>query len=91
MVLNFIQFLPSSIRGVVLGFAARAVGSIENDCSSDDESQSLSGALCVVFNCESLGLAGALARMFTRVSGRQMLSFPALIMSYSNHFVGWDH
>ena len=50
----------------MLGFAACVHGSIEHECSADD-GRNLSGALCISFDSESLGQAGALARVFTRV------------------------
>ena len=62
-----VQSLPHSVRGVVLGFAARVLGSVERR-EQDRVVRSLAGALCVGFDSESLGFAGALARVFTRVS-----------------------
>ena len=64
----FFQLLPPSIRGVVMGLSARCVGSKIHPHASDFPDRLLSGALCIVFDSESVGFVGALARVFRRVS-----------------------
>lgn len=59
----FLQELPKTLRGVVLGLAAYCPGSKY----MKKPPTVLSGALCIVFDTEALGIAGALARVFKRV------------------------
>ena len=80
------QSVPGNVRGVVLGLAARCLGSIEHKNEDDPsivEGRSLSGALCVCFDSESLGFAGALSQVFRRVS-TQTLSWT---MHFMAHFL----
>jgi hypothetical protein len=70
--------LPPSIRGVALGLSARCVGSPIEDFEGE---RHLSGALCIVFDSESLGFAGALARVFKRVA---VLNFSSSYSDYEN-------
>ena len=61
-----VQLLPPTIRGVVLGLSARCFG-IKKPDSGANPPLILCGALCIVFDTESIGFAGALARVFKRV------------------------
>ena len=50
-----------------MGLAARCVGSVIYPPLPDLQEKLLCGALCFVFDSESIGFAGALARVFERV------------------------
>ena len=62
-----IQLLPPTIRGAVLGLSARCIGSKIEPPPPRLQEKLLCGALCFVFDSESIGFAGALARVFQRV------------------------
>ena len=47
-----------------------------------EEERSLSSALCVCFDSESLGFAGALTKVFTRVSALSWMYVIALDLCY---------
>ena len=64
---SVIAILPPTICGVVLGLSARCVGSVIDPPPPDLQEKLLCGALCIVFDSESIGFAGALARVFERV------------------------
>ena len=51
-----------------MGLSARCVGSKIHPTPATLPDRLLSGALCIVFDSESVGFAGALARVFRRVS-----------------------
>ena len=61
------QLLPRTIRGVVLGFSALCMTD-QVDPPRNTSTKPLCGALCIVFDSESVGFAGALAMVFKRVS-----------------------
>ena len=53
-----------------MGLSARCVGSVIDPPPPDLQEKLLCGALCIVFDSESIGFAGALARVFARVCYR---------------------
>jgi hypothetical protein len=73
--------LPPTIRGVVLGLSARCVGSVIDPPPPDLPNKLLCGALCIVFDSESIGFAGALARVFERVA---VINFSEAYSNYQN-------
>ncbi|CAI7989929.1 hypothetical protein GBAR_LOCUS368, partial [Geodia barretti] len=77
--------LPSTIMGVVRGMAARCVGSkisVTPEIYVPETPETvLCGALCLVFDSESIGFAGALARVFKRVG---VINFSKSFTDYGN-------
>ena len=58
-----------------MGLSARCVGSVIDPPPPDLPHKLLCGALCIVFDSESIGFAGALARVFERMSELNLYTF----------------